>query len=243
MRVNGAIGGSTNAVIHLLAIAGRVGLPLTLDDWDAAGRDIPTIVDLMPSGRFLMEEFFYAGGLPVVIRALGEAGKLHRDALTVSGGPIWDEVKDVVNWNEEVIRPLDRALTSHGGHRGAARQPRPGRRGAEAVRGHAAPDDAPRPRGRVRGHRRLQGAHRGRGARHRRDLRDGAEELRPARLSRHGRGRQHGRCRRRCCGAASPTWCGSPTRACRAPPTARWCSTSRPRPRAAGRWRSSRPAT
>jgi L-arabonate dehydrase len=115
IRVNGAIGGSTNAVIHLLAVAGRVGVDLALDDWDRLGRDVPTIVDLMPSGRFLMEEFFYAGGLPVVIRALGEAGKLHRDALTVSGGPIWDEVKDVRNWNEEVIRPADRALTESGG--------------------------------------------------------------------------------------------------------------------------------
>ena len=75
IRVNGAIGGSTNAVIHLLAIAGRVGVDLTLDDWDRLGRDIPTIVDLMPSGRFLMEEFFYAGGLPVVIRALGRGGQ------------------------------------------------------------------------------------------------------------------------------------------------------------------------
>ncbi|WP_127903939.1 L-arabinonate dehydratase [Solirhodobacter olei] len=115
IRVNGAIGGSTNAVIHLLALAGRVGAQLTLDDWDELGRDIPTIVNLMPSGKYLMEEFFYAGGLPVVIRALGEAGHLHREALTVSGGPIWDEVKEVRNWNEDVIRPLDKALTSHGG--------------------------------------------------------------------------------------------------------------------------------
>lgn len=115
IRVNGAIGGSTNAVIHLLALAGRVGAQLTLDDWDELGRDIPTIVNLMPSGKYLMEEFFYAGGLPVVIRALGEAGHLHREALTVSGGPIWDEVKEVRNWNEDVIRPLDKPLTSHGG--------------------------------------------------------------------------------------------------------------------------------
>ena len=192
IRVNGAIGGSTNAVIHLLAIAGRVGLDLTLDDWDRLGRDIPTIVDLMPSGRFLMEEFFYAGGLPVVIRALGEAGHLHKDALTVSGGPIWDEVRDVRNWNEEVIRPAGRALTAERRHRRAARQPRPGRRGAEALGRLAAPAAAPRPGGGLRGHRRLQGPDQRRGARHRRDLRDGAEDLRPARLSGHGRGRQHG---------------------------------------------------
>ncbi|WP_444666719.1 L-arabinonate dehydratase [Cereibacter changlensis] len=128
MRVNGAIGGSTNAVIHLLAMAGRVGLDLTLDDWDVQGRDIPTIVNLMPSGAYLMEEFFYAGGLPVVIRMLGEAGKLNRDALTVSGGSIWDEVKEVRNWNEDVIRPVEHALTQQGG--------------IAVLRGNLAPDGA-----------------------------------------------------------------------------------------------------
>jgi len=115
IRVNGAIGGSTNAVIHLLAIAGRVGIDLSLDDWDRLGREIPTIVNLMPSGQYLMEEFFYAGGLPVVIRMLGEGGRLHKDALTVSGGAIWDEVKAVRNWNEDVIRPVEQALTQNGG--------------------------------------------------------------------------------------------------------------------------------
>lgn len=115
IRTNGAIGGSTNAVIHLLAIAGRVGIDLTLDDWDRCGREVSTIVNLMPSGKYLMEEFFYAGGLPVVIKRLGEAGLLNKDALTVSGGPIWEEVKDVVNYNEDVILPADRPLTAHGG--------------------------------------------------------------------------------------------------------------------------------
>jgi hypothetical protein len=65
-------------VIHLLAIAGRVGIDLTLDDWDRLGRDVATVVNLMPSGKYLMEEFFYAGGLPVVIKRLGEAGLLTR---------------------------------------------------------------------------------------------------------------------------------------------------------------------
>ncbi|MCZ4255519.1 L-arabinonate dehydratase [Sulfitobacter sp. G21635-S1] len=115
IRVNGAIGGSTNALIHLLAIAGRVGVDLTLDDWDRLGRDVPTIVNLMPSGKYLMEEFFYAGGLPVVLKRLGEAGMLHKDALTVSGAGIWDEVKDAVNWNEDVILPVEKALTQSGG--------------------------------------------------------------------------------------------------------------------------------
>jgi dihydroxy-acid dehydratase len=115
IRTNGAIGGSTNAVIHLLAIAGRVGVDLTLDDWDRLGRDVPTIVNLMPSGKYLMEEFFYAGGLPVVIKRLGEAGLLNRDAITVSGETIWSEVADARNWNEDVILPVAKALTSQGG--------------------------------------------------------------------------------------------------------------------------------
>ena len=82
ISVNGAIGGSTNAVVHLLAIAGRVGVKLTLDDWDRLGRDMPCLVNLMPSGKYLMEDFYYAGGLPVVIREIGKY--LHKKALTVT---------------------------------------------------------------------------------------------------------------------------------------------------------------
>ncbi len=115
IRTNAAIGGSTNAVIHLLAMAGRVGIDLTLEDWDRCGRDVPTIVNLMPSGKYLMEEFFYAGGLPVVIKRLGEGGLLHKEAITVSGQSMWDEVKDVVNHNDDVILPTDKALTQSGG--------------------------------------------------------------------------------------------------------------------------------
>ena len=115
IRTNAAIGGSTNAVIHLLAIAGRVGIDLSLDDWDRLGRDVPTIVNLMPSGKYLMEEFFYAGGLPVVLKRLGESGMLNKGALTVSGETMWDEVKDVVNHNPDVILPVEKALTQSGG--------------------------------------------------------------------------------------------------------------------------------
>lgn len=115
IRTNAAIGGSTNAVIHLLAMAGRVGIDLTLNDWDEWGRDVPTIVNLMPSGKYLMEEFFYAGGLPVVIKRLGEAGLLNKDALTVSGQTMWEQVKDVQNHNEDVILPTEKALTKSGG--------------------------------------------------------------------------------------------------------------------------------
>src|ERR671919_2962301 len=93
IRANGAIGGSTNAVIHLLAMAGRVGVPLSLDDWDCLGRNVPTLVDLKPSGRFLMEDFHYAGGLPAVIRALGDEGLIHRDAMTVNGRTIWENCR------------------------------------------------------------------------------------------------------------------------------------------------------
>ena len=115
IRTNGAIGGSTNAVIHLIAIARRLGVDLSLDDWDRLGRDVPTIVDLMPSGRFLMEDFYYAGGLPTVLRALGESGQLHKEVVTVNGKTIWENVKDAPNHNPEVIRSPENPLTASGG--------------------------------------------------------------------------------------------------------------------------------
>jgi L-arabonate dehydrase len=118
IRVNAAIGGSTNAVIHLKAIAGRVGVKLELDDWTEIGRGTPTLVDLLPSGRFLMEEFYYAGGLPGVLRRLGEAGRLpHPDALTANGQSLWENVKDAAIHDAEVIRPLDTPLVADGGIR------------------------------------------------------------------------------------------------------------------------------
>jgi L-arabonate dehydrase len=118
IRANAAIGGSTNAVIHLKAIAGRIGVELELEDWTRIGRGVPTIVDLMPSGRFLMEEFYYAGGLPAVLRRMGEAGLLpHPGALTVNGKTLWDNVKDAPNYNDEVIRTLDNPLIDDGGIR------------------------------------------------------------------------------------------------------------------------------
>ncbi|MGF6242274.1 L-arabonate dehydrase [Paraburkholderia sp. GAS38] len=116
IRVNAAIGGSTNAAIHLKAIAGRIGVNLELDDWTRIGRGTPTLVDLQPSGRFLMEEFYYAGGLPAVIRRLGEAALLpHPAALTANGNTLWDNCKDAPLFNDEVIRPLDKPLVADGG--------------------------------------------------------------------------------------------------------------------------------
>ncbi|KQY14208.1 dihydroxy-acid dehydratase [Massilia sp. Root133] len=116
IRTNAAIGGSTNAVIHLKAIAGRMGVPLELEDWTAVGKGTPTIVDLQPSGRFLMEEFYYAGGLPGVLRRLGESNLLpHKDALTVNGRTIWENVQDAPIYNDEVIRKIDNPLIDDGG--------------------------------------------------------------------------------------------------------------------------------
>jgi len=128
IRVNGALGGSTNAVIHLIAIAGRVGVPMTLEDWDRIGRDTPTLVDIMPSGRFLMEDFYYAGGVPAVVRMLAEHKLLHETAITVTGKTITENCKDATNWNEEVIRPVEKPLVEHGG--------------IAVLRGNLAPDGA-----------------------------------------------------------------------------------------------------
>jgi L-arabonate dehydrase len=114
IRANAAIGGSTNAVIHLIALAGRVGVELTVDDFDVLAADVPTLVDLMPSGRFLMEDFCYAGGLPVVLRRLAEAHLLNPDQLTVNGKTIGDNAASAECWNDEVIRPLDTPLLPAG---------------------------------------------------------------------------------------------------------------------------------
>jgi dihydroxy-acid dehydratase len=116
IRVNAAIGGSTNAVIHLKAIAGRIGVDLQLEDWTRVGRGTPTLVDLQPSGRFLMEEFYYAGGLPAVIRRLGEHNLLpNPDALTANGKSLWDNCQSAPLYNEDVIRPIDKPLVADGG--------------------------------------------------------------------------------------------------------------------------------
>jgi L-arabonate dehydrase len=115
IRVNGAIGGSTNAVIHLIAVARRLGIDLSLDDWDKFGRDVPTIVDLMPSGRYLMEDFYYAGGLRAVMRVLNENGLLHGNAPSVAGPTIGEIVADAPNYNGEVIRSFEEPLTPQGG--------------------------------------------------------------------------------------------------------------------------------
>jgi L-arabonate dehydrase len=115
IRANAAVGGSTNAVIHLIAFAGRVGIPLTLEDWDKYGHHVRTILDLQPSGRFLMEDFYYAGGLPAVLSKLASEGQLDEGAMTVNGRTIGENVKGSPVWNSEVIRDFDTPLVAHGG--------------------------------------------------------------------------------------------------------------------------------
>jgi dihydroxy-acid dehydratase len=127
IRVNAAIGGSTNAVVHLLALAGRVGVPLRLDDFDTLAAPVPVLVDLKPSGRFLMEDFYYAGGLPAVMRELGDL--LHAEALTVSGATVAENVAPARNWNPEVIRERGNPVAPAGA-------------GTVVLRGNLAPDGA-----------------------------------------------------------------------------------------------------
>lgn len=126
VKVTGAIGGSTNAVVHLLALAGRLGVDFTLDDWDRLGRGVPTLVDLKPAGRFLMEEFYAAGGLPVVMDRIRDL--LDLDALTVSGQTIGEQIAGAVCYDDEAIRTRDKALTEEGG--------------IVVLRGNLAPDGA-----------------------------------------------------------------------------------------------------
>ncbi len=115
IRTNAAIGGSTNAVIHLIAVARRIGVKLDLEDWDEFGRGVHTLVNLMPNGKYLMEDFCYAGGLPVVLRELGEAGLLNRDALTANGRTLWDNNKDARNDGPDVIMTFKKPFKKNTG--------------------------------------------------------------------------------------------------------------------------------
>ena len=128
IKINGAIGGSTNAVIHLAAIAGRMEIDLSLEDWERCGSKIPTLVNLQPSGKYLMEDFYYAGGLPAVIKKLLDKNLLDKDSLTVNGKTIKENNLDAVCWNEDVIRNFDNPLTKEGG--------------IKVLKGNIAPDGA-----------------------------------------------------------------------------------------------------
>lgn len=113
IRVVGAIGGSTNSVVHLLALAGRLDIDLSLQDWDRLSNNIPCLVNLMPSGKYLMEDFFYAGGIPVVVNELGDL--IHRDSITVNGKTIGENTAKASCYNRDVIRTLDTPFNESGG--------------------------------------------------------------------------------------------------------------------------------
>ena len=126
IRTNAAIGGSTNAVIHLLAIAGRMGIELKLDDWDKLGSQVNCLLNLQPSGKYLMEDFCYAGGLPAVMREI--LPLLHGEALTANGKTIRENVENAPCYNREVIKTLAEPFIPEAG--------------IAVVRGNLAPDGA-----------------------------------------------------------------------------------------------------
>ncbi|HKU89049.1 MAG TPA: L-arabinonate dehydratase [Steroidobacteraceae bacterium] len=126
IKANAAIGGSTNSVVHLLAIAGRLGVELALEDWDKLGSQLPCLVNLQPSGQFLMEDFYYAGGLPAVLREIRH--ELNEDALTVNGKTMGENIASAPCWNREVIKKFD--------------EPFKDKAGIAILRGNLAPDGA-----------------------------------------------------------------------------------------------------
>ena len=205
-----AVGGSTNSVVHLLAIAGRLGIDLTLEDFDAAGAGVPVMANLQPSGTFLMDDLY-------------RAGRSARAAHAGEGPP----PPRADHGDRHAARRLPRrppGVRRHGDlpardaadggcrHRGAARQPRPARRDHQARRGDARAAAARRTRGRLRLDRRHARAHRRPRPRRHRRLGAGAARLRPARLPRDAGGRQHAAAARSCSSRACATWCASATR-------------------------------
>jgi L-arabonate dehydrase len=126
IRANAAIGGSTNSVVHLLAIAGRIGVKLELEDWDRLGSQLPCLLDLQPSGKFLMEDFYYAGGLPAVLREISAV--INKDALTVNGRTMGENIANAPCWNREVIREYAAPFKANAG--------------IAVLRGNLAPDGA-----------------------------------------------------------------------------------------------------
>jgi len=126
LAVDMALAGSTNAVIHLIAMAGRAGIPLSLDDFDRVARGVPVLANIRPSGEYLMEDFFYAGGLPAFLSML--ADRLDLSARTVSGRTLGDDIAGARVYNADVIRPLDKPISSG--------------LGLAVLRGNLAPDGA-----------------------------------------------------------------------------------------------------
>lgn len=113
IMVNAAIGGSTNFVVHLLAIAGRIGVKLDLEDFDHLSNNIPLLANIQPSGKYMMEEFYYAGGLPVVMKEL--LSKIHKDIVTVTGQTVEENVKEAVCYDDEIIATLKKPFKTESG--------------------------------------------------------------------------------------------------------------------------------
>ncbi len=117
IRVTSAIGGSTNAPIHLNALARHMGVELTIDDWQEFGEDVPLLVNLQPAGEYLGEDYYHAGGVPAVVNQLMARGLIAEDARTVNGHSIGDNCRSAAIVNEAVIRPIDRPLKAKAGFR------------------------------------------------------------------------------------------------------------------------------
>ena len=126
IMANAAIGGSTNSVVHLLAIAGRLGLKLELEDWDKHGSKLPCLVNLQPSGEYLMEDFYYAGGVPAVLREIQHV--LNKGALTANGKTMGENIADAPVWNRDVIKEFEKPFKANAG--------------IAILRGNLAPDGA-----------------------------------------------------------------------------------------------------
>jgi len=178
-----ALGGSTNAFIHLIAMAGRArgeAVNLTLDDFDAISRRVPWLANVRPSGTYLMEDFYYAGGLPALLGQLAKVpGALHLDRITVTGGTFGENITDAPVHNEDVIRTPDTALAAEGGVAVL--------RGNLAHRRRTAADQAHRPRGRLRRLLRPAGTDQRPGAEHHPRLGPGAAQRGPEGRTRHAR--------------------------------------------------------
>ena len=112
IRVNAALGGSTNAIVHLLALAGRAGVDITLEDFHQEGVEVPLLVDLMPSGKYLMEDFYYAGGVPALMKSM--SSMLNLDLMTVTGKTVRENIEGARNDNPQIIRPLDNPVQPAG---------------------------------------------------------------------------------------------------------------------------------
>ena len=117
IRVNSAIGGSTNAPIHLNGLARHMGVELTVDDWQTYGEDVPLLVNLQPAGEYLGEDYYHAGGVPAVVNQLMQQGLIHEDALTVNGKTIGENCRGAIIEDEKVIRPYDAPLKERAGFR------------------------------------------------------------------------------------------------------------------------------